>query len=38
MTIGYDRLEREYGSRHKFDGRITGFIMGTGQTPVLLPP
>ncbi len=27
-----------YGSRHEFDGRITGFTMGTGQTLALLPP
>jgi membrane fusion protein (multidrug efflux system) len=27
-----------YGSRHKFEGRITGFTMGTGQTLSLLPP
>ena len=27
-----------YGSRRKFDGRITGFTMGTGQTLSLLPP
>ena len=27
-----------YGSRHEFEGRITGFTMGTGQTLALLPP
>ena len=27
-----------YGSRRGFEGRITGFTMGTGQTPSLLPP
>lgn len=27
-----------YGSRHEFEGRITGFTMGTGQTLSLLPP
>lgn len=27
-----------YGSRHAFEGRITGFTMGTGQTLALLPP
>ena len=27
-----------YGGRHEFDGRITGFTMGTGQTLALLPP
>jgi membrane fusion protein, multidrug efflux system len=26
-----------YGSRHEFEGRITGFTMGTGQTLALLP-
>lgn len=26
-----------YGSRHEFEGRITGFTMGTGQTLSLLP-
>ncbi len=26
-----------YGSRHEFQGRITGFTMGTGQTLSLLP-
>ncbi len=27
-----------YGSRKDFEGRITGFTMGTGQTLALLPP
>lgn len=27
-----------YGSRHRFQGRITGFTMGTGSTLALLPP
>jgi membrane fusion protein (multidrug efflux system) len=27
-----------YGSRNEFEGRITGFTMGTGQTLALLPP
>jgi membrane fusion protein, multidrug efflux system len=27
-----------YGGRKEFDGRITGFTMGTGQTLALLPP
>jgi membrane fusion protein (multidrug efflux system) len=27
-----------YGSRHEFEGRISGFTMGTGQTLSLLPP
>jgi membrane fusion protein, multidrug efflux system len=27
-----------YGSRQTFEGRITGFTMGTGQTLALLPP
>ena len=27
-----------YGRRHEFEGRITGFTMGTGQTLSLLPP
>jgi membrane fusion protein (multidrug efflux system) len=27
-----------YGGRREFDGRITGFTMGTGQTLALLPP
>ena len=26
-----------YGSKHRFDGRITGFTMGTGSTLALLP-
>jgi membrane fusion protein (multidrug efflux system) len=26
-----------YGSRHRFEGRITGFTMGTGSTLALLP-
>jgi membrane fusion protein (multidrug efflux system) len=28
----------EYGSRKEFEGRITGFTMGTGQSLALLPP
>jgi membrane fusion protein (multidrug efflux system) len=33
------RLEVDvYGSHHTFEGRITGFTMGTGQTLSLLPP
>jgi membrane fusion protein (multidrug efflux system) len=33
------RLEVDmYGSRREFDGRISGFTMGTGQTLALLPP
>jgi membrane fusion protein (multidrug efflux system) len=33
------RLEVDmYGSRREFDGRISGFTMGTGQTLSLLPP
>jgi membrane fusion protein (multidrug efflux system) len=33
------RLEVDmYGSRKEFEGRITGFTMGTGQTLSLLPP
>jgi membrane fusion protein (multidrug efflux system) len=33
------RLEVDmYGSRKEFEGRITGFTMGTGQTLALLPP
>ncbi len=33
------RLEVDmYGSRREFEGRITGFTMGTGQTLALLPP
>jgi membrane fusion protein (multidrug efflux system) len=27
-----------YGSRHVFQGKITGFTMGTGETLALLPP
>jgi membrane fusion protein (multidrug efflux system) len=27
-----------YGSQHQFEGRITGFTMGTGQSLALLPP
>ena len=27
-----------YGKHHEFEGRITGFTMGTGQTLSLLPP
>jgi membrane fusion protein (multidrug efflux system) len=27
-----------YGKRHEFEGRISGFTMGTGQTLSLLPP
>src|SRR3974390_1406866 len=27
-----------YGSRKEYEGRITGFTMGTGQTLALLPP
>ncbi len=27
-----------YGSRRDYEGRITGFTMGTGQTQALLPP
>ena len=27
-----------YGRRQEFEGRITGFTMGTGQTLALLPP
>jgi membrane fusion protein (multidrug efflux system) len=27
-----------YGSRHHFEGRISGFSMGTGSTLALLPP
>jgi membrane fusion protein (multidrug efflux system) len=33
------RLEVDtYGNRKEFEGRITGFTMGTGQTLALLPP
>ena len=34
---GQDRVDM-YGSRQEFEGRITGFTMGTGQTLALLPP
>ena len=27
-----------YGGRHHFQGRITGFTMGTGSTLAILPP
>ncbi len=27
-----------YGRRQEFEGRITGFTMGTGETLALLPP
>jgi membrane fusion protein (multidrug efflux system) len=27
-----------YGTRREFEGRITGFTMGTGETLSLLPP
>src|SRR5262249_54529277 len=27
-----------YGSRREYEGRITGFTMGTGETLALLPP
>jgi membrane fusion protein (multidrug efflux system) len=27
-----------YGGKHEFEGRITGFTMGTGQTLSILPP
>jgi len=27
-----------YGSRHEFEGRISGFTFGTGSTLALLPP
>ena len=40
LRIG-QRVECEvdmYGSQRKFEGRITGFTMGTGQTLALLPP
>ena len=40
LRIG-QRVELEvdmYGSRREFEGRITGFTMGTGQTLALLPP
>jgi membrane fusion protein (multidrug efflux system) len=40
LRIGHRvRLEVDtYGSRKEFEGRITGFTMGTGQTLALLPP
>ena len=40
LRIGqHVRLEVDmYGSGHQFDGRITGFTMGTGSTLALLPP
>ena len=34
MTIDVDM----YGRRHEFQGRISGFTMGTGSTLALLPP
>lgn len=40
LRIG-QRVEMDldmYGSRQRFQGRITGFTMGTGQTLALLPP
>jgi membrane fusion protein (multidrug efflux system) len=40
LRIG-QRVECEvdmYGGRREFEGRITGFTMGTGQTLALLPP
>ncbi len=40
LRIG-QRVECEvdmYGSKHIFEGRITGFTMGTGQSLSLLPP
>jgi membrane fusion protein (multidrug efflux system) len=40
LRIG-QRVECEvdmYGSKHTFEGRITGFTMGTGQSLALLPP
>jgi len=33
-----DLLTDMYGSRHLFQGRISGFTMGTGSTLALLPP
>ena len=27
-----------YGGKHSFEGRISGFTMGTGSTLALLPP
>ena len=40
MRIGHRvRCEVDmYGSHQEFEGRITGFTMGTGQTLALLPP
>ncbi len=40
LRIGHRvRLEFDiYGTRHEYEGRITGFTMGTGQTLALLPP
>ena len=40
LRIGQQvRIEVDtYGSHHTFEGRITGFTMGTGQTLSLLPP
>jgi membrane fusion protein (multidrug efflux system) len=40
LRIGHRvRIEVDmYGSRKEFEGRITGFTMGTGQTLALLPP
>jgi membrane fusion protein (multidrug efflux system) len=40
MRIGHRvRCEVDmYGSKKEFEGRITGFTMGTGQTLALLPP
>jgi len=40
LRIGHRvRLEVDmYGRRREFEGRITGFTMGTGQTLALLPP
>jgi len=40
LRIG-QRVEVEtdmYGSRHRYNGRISGFTMGTGSTFALLPP
>jgi membrane fusion protein (multidrug efflux system) len=43
--LGYLRIGQRarvevdmYGSTHEFEGHITGFTMGTGQTLALLPP
>jgi membrane fusion protein (multidrug efflux system) len=40
LRIGqYVRIEVDmYGKRREFEGRISGFTMGTGQTLALLPP